>query len=443
MSVGVAPDVRSLGPGPSGEASEQVIGRSLEGRPLRVRFAGRRSAPLRVVVMAGQHGDEPGARQSAARFLEGFVSDPPAELRDRVRIAVLEDANPDGAARGSRRNAEGRDLNRDHLELTSCETRAVHAWIRSFRPTAVLDVHNYPSRRRHLVARGRILDTDVLLGFPTHPAARAPGRWTNILDRARADLAQGGYTLGPYLLFQRSGRVRLSTLQTVDARNGLALRYGIPTVLVEGRAPRPGEGDSERERLVDAQALAIRALVGSHVAHAEEWEAPPGEGAPRVAVRARWTGGGAQVGSWVRAAESAAPVLGEVPEALTRAQVTQSVRIPDAYAVPRRWVPLLEILTRQGFPEWVGEPPATVTVESYEFVAARAGAEAELRPVASGPAGEPLDSYRIFPTIPPGGPALGAWLEPNSQFGLAGRSELGLRRAPGSSYPVLRLHWGT
>ena len=330
MSVGVEPTVGSLRPGPSVEGSEQVIGRSLEGRPLRVRFAGPRSAPLRVLVMAGQHGDEPGARQSTARFLGGFVSDPPAELRDRVRIAMLEDANPDGAARGSRWNAEGRDLNRDHLELTSCETRAVHAGIRSFRPTAVLDVHNDPSRRRHLVARGRILDTNVLLGFPTHPAARAPVRWTNLLDRARADLAQGGYTLGPYLLFQRSGRVRLSTLQTVDARNGLALRYGLPTVLVEGRAPRRGEGASGRERRVDAQTLAIRALVGAHEVHSEEWEAPPGEAAPPVAVQARWTGGGALVRSWVRAAESAAPVHWEVLEALTRAQGTQSVRITDA-----------------------------------------------------------------------------------------------------------------
>jgi hypothetical protein len=418
----------------------EIIGRSFEGRPLVVRFAGDPASSLRILVVAGQHGDEPGARRSALRFLEesreGWAAGPrPARP---VQIAVLEDANPDGAVRGTRANAEGRDLNRDHLELRSPETQALHRWIRAFRPAAVLDVHNYPSRRRHLLAAGRVLDTDVLLAVPTHPAVRHALALSPLLDSVRADLEREGFTAGPYLLFGRSGRVRSSTLETFDARNGLALRYDLPTFLVEGREPRREEGAADRERLLRAQTLALRSLVSSIADRAGTWRNRTAR--PRVVpVRAKWVRGASTATSWMRVEGSEPPVRLAVPEARTQAEVTGSVPMPDAYAVPDVLVPLLGILARQGFREMGRGASTGGSGEVYEFPASRSRRPARRCPPGDDTARVTLSGYRIFPTDVPGGRALAVWLEPDSPFGLAGREDLGLGRSPGLLYPVLRL----
>src|SRR5207302_1080938 len=80
--------------------------------------------------------------------------------------------NPDGIVQGTRRNAHGIDLNRDHVRLAGSETRALHQFVRTWRPHLVLDVHDFPPRRRHLLARQLVYCQDVFLDVPTHPAAQ-------------------------------------------------------------------------------------------------------------------------------------------------------------------------------------------------------------------------------------------------------------------------------
>jgi protein MpaA len=87
-------------------AAARPLARSVEGRPLRLVRRGDPHAPFRILVVGCVHGDEcAGIR--VARRLER------ARLPPRVALWIVEDANPDGHAHGTRRNAHGVDLNRN------------------------------------------------------------------------------------------------------------------------------------------------------------------------------------------------------------------------------------------------------------------------------------------------------------------------------------------
>src|SRR4029077_12541794 len=123
---------------------------------------GAAKGALKVMIVAGQHGDESPARRTVEPLLAGA----PEELASRLpnlQLAIVPEANPDGCAAKTRCNSDGIDLNRDHQLLFSRGTRALHEFIREWQPQVILDLHSYPSRRLHLLARNIVLDHDVFL----------------------------------------------------------------------------------------------------------------------------------------------------------------------------------------------------------------------------------------------------------------------------------------
>ncbi len=268
-----------------------LLGRSEEGRPIRVLYLGREDAPLRVLILSGQHGDERGARGGVRCFSRAHARD--GRATGDVALAVVRNLNPDGAARHSRRNARGVDLNRDHLRLASAEVRAFHEFVRSWSPHLVIDVHDYPTRRTHLLARGLAYCHDLFLDVPTNPAAPhpEPGSWDDVLLRPMiAELAALGYRSGQYTLVKPSGRVRHSTPDILDARNGLSLLHGVPCLLLEGRHTSRREGEGARTLVREAMATALGLAVRWAVGHRDLLTSsppPPHPGEP-VVIRSRY-----------------------------------------------------------------------------------------------------------------------------------------------------------
>ncbi len=82
------------------------MGRSVQGRPIRVTVVGDPRAPRPLLVVGAIHGDE-AAGLRVVRALDGTRS--PAQRA----IWILPDLNPDGVAAGTRQNARGVDLNRN------------------------------------------------------------------------------------------------------------------------------------------------------------------------------------------------------------------------------------------------------------------------------------------------------------------------------------------
>jgi len=132
--------------------SRNVLGRSVDGRPIIALLLARGPARRSVLVVGSIAGDEPGGI-AVARLLAS------EQAITGVRLWLIPDLNPDGAARGTRDNAHGVDLNRNFpfrwrplgapgsrfysgpKPSSEPESRAVEAFIRRARPTLAIWLH--------------------------------------------------------------------------------------------------------------------------------------------------------------------------------------------------------------------------------------------------------------------------------------------------------------
>lgn len=156
LAGGLATAVPVGGPAAAVEAEPQrpavvevrTIGRSVEGRPIRAWRLGE-PGRRRIVMVSTMHGDEPHTR----RILETLRDGRPVR---GVDLWVVPTYNPDGLARGSRRNARGVDLNRNFpfrwkdldgshesgpRSRSEPETRAVMRFLRDVDPMRVISFH--------------------------------------------------------------------------------------------------------------------------------------------------------------------------------------------------------------------------------------------------------------------------------------------------------------
>ncbi|GAA4613847.1 DUF2817 domain-containing protein [Saccharopolyspora hordei] len=139
-------------------ASEDVtverIGETTQHRPVQLVRVGARSAPTTVLFTCSQHGDEPSGREACLTSIRdlGLSEDP--EVRSFLRttsVLFVPNANPDGNVADTRENAQGLDINRDHVALQSPEARAVARVIRDERPVLVHDLHEYGAKPPYYV----------------------------------------------------------------------------------------------------------------------------------------------------------------------------------------------------------------------------------------------------------------------------------------------------
>jgi predicted deacylase len=152
-SLAVAPSTSYADRSSTGRAGAvvetRVIGTSVKGRPIRAYRVGDPRADRTVVAMSTMHGDEPATRH----ILRSIVEGEPVRGTDLWVIPVV---NPDGLARGTRKNARGVDLNRNYpyrwadldgsyesgpRAASEPETRALIRFFGRVRPDRVVSFH--------------------------------------------------------------------------------------------------------------------------------------------------------------------------------------------------------------------------------------------------------------------------------------------------------------
>jgi protein MpaA len=198
-----APGTVADGQGPAPPRIE-VIGRSVQGRPINVVRIGDPAAPRKVLVVGMIHGDEPEGRK-VVDLLRTVAAPPGAEL------LLVRDLNPDGLQRHTRQNAHGVDLNRNSSQgrrflggpgtrfyagpkaFSEPETRAIRALILATRPAVTVWYH----QPFGLVDRPESGDEQISLaysrisGLRFQPLAPRPGsmsRWVNVRVRPGSSL---------------------------------------------------------------------------------------------------------------------------------------------------------------------------------------------------------------------------------------------------------------
>jgi len=133
----------------TGRALVEVIGESVEGRDIYALYFGlpvpNRGDRATILHVGLQHGTEPAGREALLQWAEylSTTSNPSViEFLENNVIVIIPSVNLDGMLDGfSRTNANGVDLNRDHLELNEPETRAVAEVLGATQPAVVIDHH--------------------------------------------------------------------------------------------------------------------------------------------------------------------------------------------------------------------------------------------------------------------------------------------------------------
>ncbi|MDP1830979.1 MAG: M14 family zinc carboxypeptidase [Geothrix sp.] len=231
-------------------------GLSAEGRKIPLLRVG--TGPTGILLWSQMHGDEPTATAAlldALNWLGTHRQDAAVkQFLSRVTLWIIPMLNPDGAERTQRWNAQGIDINRDALRLSTPEGRYLKAVRDRLRPALGYNLHN----QNPLLRAGRA-GSQAAISVLSVPGDEADSgalgtRKTRQLALEVQRLVQA---LAP-------GRVaRYDTDYTARAFGDSMTRWGTPTLLIEtGGWGGPGEAG----RLVR---LNFVALLGSLAAVAD------------------------------------------------------------------------------------------------------------------------------------------------------------------------------
>jgi murein tripeptide amidase MpaA len=232
----------------------EVIGQTIKGRDIHlVKYLSDPSNPT-ILYLTQQHGNEQLTTEGTLEFIKSLGTGKNGDVLDGVNILIVPMLNADGAmgdvdfslddyvASGDRHltryNAARVDLNRDHVAKAQPETKALHDKVLSaYDIDYAIDLHHQGTTSR---AGGELVSGSIL--YPTS-------------GEVSAETLAGSKRLGAvvYNAIQPTGWGHLGKYvggsERTIARNGLAVEYGISTLLFEMR----GMSDHENESAVLGQ----------------------------------------------------------------------------------------------------------------------------------------------------------------------------------------------
>lgn len=442
------------GKGPLTVSAEATTSR---GRSVFLVHATRGGTPRdRVLFYAQQHGDEVSGKDALLYLLRDVARDP-SLLPEDVDLWVVPMVNPDGAEAGTRRNADGADLNRDHAVLEQPETRALHRVVQRLRPHLAVDCHEFTRDSEERQARGVLAWPDITMDGVANPlfdpaVVAAAQRW---VDESAAPLAAAGhpflrYTVGglPPDEEQRHSAPDLdSAMPAIGAYGGLSF---IVEAAVRRAGPDPGADLASR---VDAYSVLLwRFLRDSERRAADRAAVEAARRRPLpafVPTNYLWVNPGMTVSEFpLTDAASGRTILVPTANLMTTMAVKTAVPTPLAYAVePRAAADFAELLGRHAIAferlsasrEVRAERCTLLRIEDdFDEVYSRYGGRQIVRREPAATTALPAGSL-LVPLAGEDAVRTALLLEPAALYGVYAYPRFRKHVAPGETVPVLRV----
>lgn len=169
--------LRSLASDSASTVRVLTLGASQSGTPIEAllftRLADPNTASLQrsgrplVLVFGQQHGDEPASGEALIVLAQELTRGRLQSLLDRINVVVLPRANPDGAQAGQRASANGVDIDRDHLLLTTPEAQALARLVRDYQPVVVAEAREYEVNGLYTQKFGAVQRDDAQAQYAT------------------------------------------------------------------------------------------------------------------------------------------------------------------------------------------------------------------------------------------------------------------------------------
>ena len=442
--------------GSSGVVRVEPIARSRSGRTLTVakvsssKNFGQDPRKLKVLLFGQQHGDEHSGKEALSVLLARFASGDLSALLDKIDLLVVPQMNPDGSELYQRRTTDSIDLNRNHVLLTSPETRALHDLFYQWYPQVTLDVHEYTTMSRSWSDSGFVRIADTQLGMLTNantsPAIRDLQH--NSIFPFIAGYMQGqGYFFQEYIVGSPSDRVRHSTTEINDGRQSFGI-LGTVSFIQEGIKWRTRE--DQLERRVKSQLASIRALLEycarnsekiMQIVLRERARLMKLAGQP-IAVRMDHFKGKGELQIPVRMVSSQRDTVWQVKPYHGEVRMLKSILLPEKYIIEQKDSAIVELLHRHYMKVERVKQESRLDVTAYVMDSTtRSEVEEETQPFAS------VSSRSMTKTLKPGdfiiptnqlqSMLLAIILEPESMWGLTKYDQFGYLLKE-KQYPVMR-----
>jgi hypothetical protein len=218
------------------------VGESFLGRPIRMITLGE--GPQKVLLWSQMHGNEPSATPALldiAHYLLGHAEEPaPKAILEDLTLLMIPMLNPDGTELYVRRNAQAIDINRDALNLTTPEGRALKAVRDRHEPMLGFNLHDQ-DRRKAVGDTGALATNSVLAVSGDPEGTVTPGRL-----RAKRACSAIVKALAP---FMPGGMARYDEDWSPRAFGDNITAWGTPVVLIESGGLPAGHPFADLTRL--------------------------------------------------------------------------------------------------------------------------------------------------------------------------------------------------
>ena len=361
-----------------GPISVSVEARTAEGRAVYLVHATRGGNPsFRILYYAQQHGDEVSGKD-ALLYLIREIARRPERLPAGIDLWILPMMNPDGAEAGTRRNAAGADLNRDHIVLEQPETQALHRVVRRVRPQLAVDCHEFTRDSDERRERGWIAWPDITMDSLNNPlfdpaVIAAAERW--VRDSAAPEAAAGHRFLRYSVGGLPPDEEQRHSAPDIDGGLNAVGMYGGLSFIIEAAVRRgPGAPPADLASRVDAYLVLLWRFIDEAAHRAEDLaavEASRARPPPRfIPTNYLWVNPAFTITEFPVLVAATGETL-KIPTAnmMTTVAVKTAPPAPLGYAIePRAAADYALVLERQGIPFETLSAPRTVRAQRCDLL---------------------------------------------------------------------------